>query len=126
MRGMLDQMFGGLRPVSDEDFDTIRDYQNPLYGADQYLEEGARKSSVFTFKGGLGELGDRLEERLEEAPNVSLCKNTFVTDLKLNFQTEGSKVRLIDHNVIAARFFPRSLLRACTLRGFTVADLKAD
>ena len=93
MRGMLDQMFGGLKPVSDEDFHTIRDHQNPLYGADQYLEEGARKSSVFTFKGGLGELGDRLEERLEEAPNVSLCKKAFVNGLKLNFQTEGSKVR---------------------------------
>ena len=92
MRGMLDQLLGGLRPVSNDDFDAVADTANPLPKVVDALGD-VRKSSVFTFKGGLGELGERLEERLNDCPNVIVYKDTAVSSLKLHFHSEGSKVR---------------------------------
>ena len=92
VKGMLDQLFGGLRPASNEDFDTLRDPANPLGDVEHDPMEEVRKASVFTFKGGLGELGDRLEQRLGDRENVLVYKDTEVNDLKLQFHTEGSRV----------------------------------
>ena len=92
MRGMLDQLFGGLRPVSNDDFDMTIDSSNPLPDANDLLGE-VKKSSVFTFKGGLGELSTGLQASLESCQNVFIYKNTTVNELNFNFQTEGSKVR---------------------------------
>ena len=92
IRGMLDQLLGGLRPMSNDDFDALIDDANPLPNARDVLGE-AKKSSVFTFKGGLGELASRLEERLDDCLNVFIHKNTSVDDIRLHFQPEGSKVR---------------------------------
>ena len=92
MRGMLDQLFGGLKAMSNDDFDALADRSYPLPSAGDVLRE-VKKSSVFTFKGGLGELAGRLEEKLNNCPNISVYKNTAVNDIKLHFKTEDSKVR---------------------------------
>ena len=106
MRGLLDQLFGGLRPVSNDDFNAVADPANPLPNVVDILGD-VKKSSVFTFKGGLGELGDRLEENLDDCPNVFVHKDTRVSDLKLHFHTESSKVRLLS---LITRFTPRKVL----------------
>lgn len=92
MRGMLDQFFGGLKPISNDDFDLTIDSANPLPNANDVLGE-VKKSSVFTFKGGLGELSTRLEANLDDCPNVFIHKDTSIKGIKLKVRTEGSKVR---------------------------------
>ena len=52
----------------------------------------ASKSSVFTFKKGIGALAERLEEALELKPNVTIKKSTPVESLKLVSRGETSKV----------------------------------
>ena len=91
MHGMVDQMMGSLRPISMADADAIalREYDDrPVSEA----SEAARKSSVFTFKGGIGELADRLEERLKEASNVLIQKGTQVEQIHMTGQGFNSKV----------------------------------
>ena len=54
--------------------------------------EEASKSSVFTFKKGIGELATRLEDVLESQPNVTIRKNTPVESLMLVSEENISKV----------------------------------
>ena len=54
--------------------------------------EEASKSSVFTFKQGIGELATRLEDALESKPNVTIRKNTPIESLRLVLQGNISKV----------------------------------
>ncbi|KAG8532645.1 uncharacterized protein KY384_002522 [Bacidia gigantensis] len=78
MVGMLSMLFGGGRPISDEDFLLLYDFNGPLRNRRNHSEE-ARKSSVFTFHGGLGRLVSRLEAKLCESPNVFIHKQTAVS-----------------------------------------------
>ena len=57
--------------------------------------EKASRSSVFTFKNGIGELATRLREALESKPNVTIKKNTHVKALRLVVQEnhQNPKVR---------------------------------
>ena len=91
-RGILDALLGGMTVANDEDLDAIKDFRSSLLDEEKDFVEKCRNSSVFTFKRGLGELGDRLEERLVERKNVLIWKDTEVNDLKLQFRTEGSRV----------------------------------
>lgn len=91
MRGVLDQFLGGLRPISNDDFDMTVASASPLPNANDLLGD-VKKSSVFTFKGGLGELSTTLEASLDDCPNVLIHKNTSVNEIRMNFRTEGSKV----------------------------------
>ena len=92
MKGLLDQAFGGMKPVATSDFDMIKTLQNQRIMSDKL--EIAKKSSVFTFKGGIGELADRLESKLDESDNVLILENTDVRLVNLQSDAAGEKVRL--------------------------------
>ena len=65
----------------------------PLSGMEGFAD--IRKSSVFTFKNGIGELATRLERVLETRPNVKIRINTRADSLHLVTDSDSSKVRII-------------------------------
>ena len=52
------------------------------------------RSSVFTFKKGLGELSDQLETKLNQNPMVDIQRRTLATDIRLVEETSERKVRI--------------------------------
>ena len=90
MKGLLEQAFGGMQPIATSDLDVIKTLQSqPM--SDKL--EAVKKSSVFTFKGGIGELADRLEAKLDESDNVLILENTDVRQIQLESHGAGEKVR---------------------------------
>ena len=90
MKGLLEQAFGGMQPIATSDLDVMKTLQSqPM--SDKL--EAVKKSSVFTFKGGIGELADRLEAKLDESDNVLILDNTDVGQIKLGSNGAGEKVR---------------------------------
>lgn len=73
----------------------------PLPGMESFAD--IRKSSIFTFKKGIGELATRLEHVLEARPNVKIRRNTRATSLHLVTVTNSNKVRSI---LATPRLFP--------------------
>lgn len=91
MKGLLEQAFGGMQPIATSDLDLIQTLQSqPIMSG---ILEVVKKSSVFTFKGGIGELADRLEAKLDESDNVSIIENTDVRQISLGSSAAGEKVR---------------------------------
>lgn len=54
--------------------------------------QAIRKSSVFTFKKGIGQLADRLETKLRELPNVDIRLETLVDQLWLERTSNSENV----------------------------------
>jgi len=81
MKGVLSQVFGDPQPIAANDLDVVMDYQKqpPM----SRLLEAAKRSSVFTFKGGIGDLAARLEAKLQENRNVKIKRKTLAKDLIL-------------------------------------------
>lgn len=92
VRGLLNQIFGGLRGVSSQDLDllSLRTYED--HPPESETMKTVKKSSVFTFKNGFGELADRLEQDLLERPNVLINRDMNVERIKLKPNGAGSKV----------------------------------
>ena len=90
MRGLLKQAFGGVQPIATIDLDMIKTLQSQPIMSDKL--EVVKKSSVFTFKGGIGELADRLEVKLDKSDNVLILENTHVGQIKLGSNSAGEKV----------------------------------
>lgn len=88
--GFLDEAFGRRRPVADADIRLKHDYNAQPRVSDTL--QAVKKSSVFTFKGGIGELSDRLETDLYQSSNVLIHKDTLVECLGLKEHEAGSKV----------------------------------
>ena len=85
VKGAWDRTFGGLASIADEDIELVRHFgDRPPQTAK--LEE-IKSSSIFTFKGGIGELASTLEAKLQENPNVNIQQQTRIKELELN--TEG-------------------------------------
>ena len=95
MIGLLSQAFGAMRPIAASDLHMIKTLQSQPIRSDKL--ELVKKSSVFTFKGGLGELADRLESKLDESDNVLILENTDVRQIYLRSDAAGEKVRTIFH-----------------------------
>ncbi|KAL8771921.1 MAG: hypothetical protein Q9209_002859 [Squamulea sp. 1 TL-2023] len=57
--------------------------------------QAIRKSSVFTFKKGIGQLADRLEVKLREASNVTARLQTTVDDVQLEQVDGASQMTLV-------------------------------
>lgn len=91
IKGLVEQAFGGMQPIAASDLDMIKTFQSQPIMSDKL--ETVKKSSVFTFKGGIGELADRLESRLDESDNVLIMGNTDVEQIKLRSDAAGEKVR---------------------------------
>ena len=91
IKGLLKQASGGMQPIASSDLDMIRTLRSQPIMSDKL--EVAKKSSVFTFKGGIGELAHRLESKLDESDNVLILQNTHVNKLELWSDASGEKVR---------------------------------
>lgn len=91
MKGLLEQAFGGMQPIATSDLDVIKTLQSQPIMSDKL--KAVKKSSVFTFKGGIGELADRLEKKLDENDNVLILENNEVGQIKLGSNGAGEKVR---------------------------------
>ena len=92
MKGLLEQAFGGMQPIAASDLDIIKTFRTQPIKSDKL--EVVKKSSVFTFKGGVGELADRLELKLDENDNVLILENTDVGQINLWSDAAGEKVRI--------------------------------
>ena len=80
----------GRRPVATDDVELIKDFNSRPAISDRLKE--IRTSSVFTFKGGIGELADRLEAKLLKNRSVVIQMHARVRKLELRSQETGSKV----------------------------------
>ena len=80
----------GRRPVAAADVELIRDFNSRPAILDTL--EPVKESSVFTFKGGLGELATRLESTLLKNPKVVVQMHSRVKQLKLQSGETGSEV----------------------------------
>ncbi|KAI9810347.1 MAG: N-acetyl-glucosamine-6-phosphate deacetylase [Pycnora praestabilis] len=54
--------------------------------------KGISEASVYTFKGGLGELADKLEEHLRQCKNVTVKTDSKIAKIKYIGQSEGIKI----------------------------------
>ena len=100
MRGMLGNLFGGLQPIANGDLEAVKDIQRQPPMSEKL--ERAKKSSVFTFKGGIGELAHRLEAKLSGNMNVTIERETYVREMKLKPNSTTTKVRrLLCHSHFA-------------------------
>ena len=59
------------------------------------------RSSVFTFKKGLGELSDQLEAHLSQNPMIEIRRKTLATEIRLAKETSGRKVRIFGALIIS-------------------------
>lgn len=78
--GMLQAPFGGEVPVATTDLEVVKEFNKQPRMTETL--EAVKKSSVFTFKGGLGELADRIEAKLLNNPKVDVQKRTVAKSLK--------------------------------------------
>ena len=91
LEGMLRTAATGQRPVATDDVEIIKEFNSRPTMTEPL--EAVKKSSVFTFKGGVGELADRLEAELRKNPNVQLRKETRAQGVRLRWhENVGSKV----------------------------------
>jgi protoporphyrinogen oxidase len=93
IKGAWNRALGGPAPMADQDIKLIQDLANrPLATAKL---EAIKKSSVFTFKHGIGELAETLEAKLQESPNVDIQRQTAIE--KLDLDTEGPSTMVYNH-----------------------------
>lgn len=92
LEGQLYAATTGRRPVATDDVEIIKDFNSQLAMSDTL--EAVKKSSVFTFKGGIGELADRLERKLLGSRNVQIHEKTQVNWVRLQPDEKGLRVRL--------------------------------
>lgn len=104
IKGVWNRVFGGPMPVPDQDIKLIEDRSGQPLATDKL--EAVRKSSVFTFKNGIGELAEGLEAKLRESPNVNIQQQTAIEEVTLN--TEGLYPMVYNPHV--PRFCPLSFL----------------
>lgn len=80
----------GRRPVATEDLELVKDFNSRAAISDKL--KAIRGSSVFTFKGGIGELADRLEAKLQKNPRVVIQMQARARKVELRSQETGSRV----------------------------------
>lgn len=80
----------GRRPVAADDVELIKDFNSRPAISDTL--KAVRASSVFTFKGGIGELANRLEAKLLKNPRVVIQMQSRAQNLELQSQETGSRV----------------------------------
>jgi hypothetical protein len=92
------------------DFRSIHTSSNLPYETDRIQQIAT--SSVFTLRGGLGRLVERLEEVLKSQSNVRILKNMHVKSLRLMGEGASTKVMKIRHTVSPPPFLgpPHSCL----------------
>ncbi len=91
IKGLLEQAFGEMQPIATSDLDIIKTLRSQPSMSDKL--EVVKKSSVFTFKAGIGELADRLESQLDKSDNVLILENNDVKQIEIQSVVAGEKVR---------------------------------
>ena len=91
VKGLLLQALQGMQPIAASDIDMIKTLQSQPIMSNKL--EAVKKSSVFTFKGGIGELADRVESKLDQSDNVLILEDTDIRHIELRSDTAGEKVR---------------------------------
>ena len=80
----------GRRPVATDDVELTKDFNSRPAISDTL--KAVRASSVFTFKGGIGELASRLEAKLQENRKVVIQMQSRAQNLELQSHETGSRV----------------------------------
>ena len=80
----------GCRPVAADDVALIKRFNSRPEISDTV--KAVKASSVFTFKGGIGELANRLEAKLLKTRTVVIQMQSRAKNLQLQSQETGSKV----------------------------------
>lgn len=93
MLGLLGGAFGDVGPITTNDLDIVKEFQRQPSKSEKL--EAVRKSSVFTFKGGIGELSDRLEAKLLENPKVEIRRRTLAKEVIFKSEETGPRVRAL-------------------------------
>ena len=91
MRGFVDQMFGGLKPIAANDLSILRDKSRSLPYARE-MPKRVKEASVFTFRNGLGELVPSFKEALAKKQNVKFRNSTLIQKIELPTQEAGLRV----------------------------------
>ena len=91
VKGVISAAMGATAPVALEDLAIIKKHKSRPPRSDAI--EAAKQSSVFTFRGGIGELADRLESKLAESPRVSIKRRTIAEHIELISDVNTPKVR---------------------------------
>ena len=101
--GMLQAPFGGYMPINTADLKMIKELQRQPEISGSLA--AVKKSSVFTFKGGLGELAERLESKLLKNPKVVIHKQKQAQNVRLHSTGEGPKtgITLMDFKTKTSR-----------------------
>lgn len=95
MRSLVEQALGGPRPISIDDYETLKDTLNPLSHARSFPDH-IRKSSIITLRRGLQEIVTTLEAYLQKASNVIMHRGTIVSEIKMKHSnTTGARVSSI-------------------------------
>ena len=95
IKGAWDRAFGGPGPIPDQDIKIIEDLAGRPLPTGKL--EAVRKSSVFTFKNGVGELAERLEAKLRVCSNVDIQQQTAIEEVTLS--TEGPSPMVYNQSV---------------------------
>ncbi|KAI9873779.1 MAG: oxygen-dependent protoporphyrinogen oxidase [Pleopsidium flavum] len=78
------------KPMLEQDAKLVAELtEKPLVSAKL---KGMRDTSVYTFKRGIGELGDRLEAKLKETKNVNIKRETAITGISYDAESGGIKI----------------------------------
>lgn len=81
VKGSIIRGLSGTQPVAERDIELIKSFASQPAATEKM--QAVRKSSVFTFKNGIGELADRLEASLRENPNVEIRMQTLIEELNI-------------------------------------------
>lgn len=126
---MLDRRIGGYRLISPDDADLmkLRKYQDrPVSEA----RAAAAASSVFTFRGGIGELASRLEAELVKSGNVQLQTGTLVQDMKITGRENNAKMELVTQDTTTRKQEAKALWDfshvISTIAGSKLAGIVSD
>ena len=111
IKGAWDRAVGGLEPIADQDIKIIEDLSGRPLPSEKL--EAVRKSSVFTFKSGIGELAERLESKLRESENVDIQQQTAIEEMILSTESPSPTVNNPNFPFF---FYYKLLVTTCSTR----------
>ena len=90
--GLLHSFFEGRPLLAEQDLHVERDTSIKSTPEARMKLAIISRSSVYTFKNGIGELANKLETKLQENPNVTLRRNSRIEQLALLSESSEPKV----------------------------------
>ena len=103
IKGEIRAITSGRRPVWRTDSEVAFLQALMKFAKPSQANLAARKSSVFTFKDGIGELAIRLEQRLRNNVNVKIRKRCISEELVMEGHGRNAKIKLVTSDVSAGK-----------------------